>query len=222
MNFNNNKAVCLVLDIRYDSAIQIQKETTSRGINTDLFIAGDGTKNLKYNHIDVLDLPPRFSNSINYSTWYKRPNAYNAWLCHKKIMELAIESSLDFLLMLEDDVVFEKDFLETLEKTASFFNSNEWDMIYFGWYSNGHLTPTKNQNVFRMNGGAGFHGVLLSRKIMELLIKFDPIGPFDWIVGTYINPRFNCYAIYPSIITQQSGYSYVEGGVLEKPDRKHK
>jgi hypothetical protein len=211
-----------MLDKRISRAQNIKQQANSLNIDVDFFICGNGNLDLKYDHMDTIELPPRYSNSTEYPTWHRRPNAYNAWLCHKKIIINALENNCDFLLILEDDVIFEKDFVEIIDKTDDFFNNNSWDMIYFGWYSNGHLMPTNNPHVYKMNGGAGLHGILLTKKIMEILLQFDPIGPFDWICGTHINPSFNCYAMYPSIITQESGYSYIEGGNLEKPDRNHK
>jgi hypothetical protein len=71
-----------------------------------------------------------------------------------------------------------------------------------------------------INGG-GTHGVLISRNILDWAVKLRPIGPFDWIFSL-AQPQLQCYVIYPSIITQRSGFSYIEGGMLDKPDRYKK
>jgi hypothetical protein len=222
MSFTYNKAMCLTLDKRYHKALEIRTEAAKLGINVQLFIGGDGTLVLPYNHIDTPEMPPHMPHMTTYPAWHARPNAYNAWKCHQKILDYALEKDIDPLLMLEDDVIFESDFEKIINESKDFLNNNEWDMVYFGWYSNGHLHYIGHPHVYRFMGGAGFHGVLMRKHIIEKLVVMPPLGPYDWMCGQWIHPEFKCYAIHPSIITQVSGYSYVEDGNLEKPDRNFK
>ena len=71
----------------------------------------------------------------------------------------------------------------------------------------------------KLHGSGGWHGVLLRKKIMEELVNAIPIGPYDWQMGEFYHNRYNCYGIYPSIISQKSGFSYVENSNLDKPSR---
>ena len=215
-------AICLTLDKRIEYAKTIVTSAKNYGIDVDLFLAGDGSIDLLYDHVDINSLPPRYEQSLNYPSWTGRTNAYNAWLCHRKMIHKALSSGAKNLMILEDDIIFEEDFSEILEKVTPFFNSNKWDMIYFGWYSNDHLQPTDNEHVYRMMGGGGFHGVLINRNVLELLFEYHPLGPYDFISGVFLHDKIKAYAIYPCIISQMSGYSYVEGGTLEKPDRHKK
>lgn len=211
----------LILDKRLDNIAPLIKQITDLDIPIDLFIAGDGTRKVDYNHIDIQELPPRFPNSINYPTWWTRPNAYNAYLCHKKILEKAIKDNISNILLLEDDAFLEDDFEEIFNKAWNFLSNTSWDMIYFGGYHHtGSWEKTKNENVLRLKGSGGFHGVLLQKHIAEELLSFGPIGPTDWISGKFIHQLYNCYAIYPSIISQNDKqFSYVEGCELTKPSR---
>ena len=73
-----------------------------------------------------------------------------------------------------------------------------------------------------MNGGGGFHAVIITRYVAEILLTFDAIGPYDWICGQYLHDTVDCYAIYPAVINQISGYSFVENSSLVKPSRYDK
>jgi hypothetical protein len=215
-------ATCLVLDKRIDMGRKVVEQARQYDIDVNLFIAGDGYHDLTYDHIDSNDLPPRYQQSLSYPSWTNRPNAYNAWKSHTKIIHSALEKDAQTLLMLEDDVIFENDFADIVNNVSDFFNNNPWDMIYFGWYSHNHLQEIGQENICRMMGGGGFHGVMLNRYMMEELASVPPLGPYDYITGVFYHANINAYAIYPSVISQQSGYSYVEGGILEKPDRYKK
>ena len=211
-----DKAVCLVLDKRIDMWNGLDEECQRHGILAEPFFCGCGDdKDIEYDHIDTEESPPVLPRSTSYPTWWNRPNAYNAWQCHKKILQRARADGTQSLLLLEDDSIFESDFHDVM-KGASLENW-QFDMLYLGWYSNGHLHNTPNKHVMAMRGGGGFHGVILNRRIIELLAAVDPIGPYDWICGQIHHKKMNCYAIYPDVITQQDGHSYVEGHHLTKP-----
>lgn len=211
-----NRVICLTLDKRIEIATELKEQCASKCLDVELFIAGGGAKPVKYDYIDSDDLPPRTPYTTTYPTWLNRPNAFNAWQCHREIFKRCKKG--ENLLLLEDDSELSDDFNELIEKTNPFFTKNKWDMIYLGCY---HFNSkrTDDENVMRMNGGGGFHGVIIKANIIENLLRWDPIGPYDWITGQYLHQYHPCYAIYPSIINQRSGFSYVEGSNLDKPDR---
>lgn len=206
------QVTCLVLDKRYNQWLQIQKQAKELGIEITPFIVGDGTDSLVYDLIDNTDGQP--ASGLNSSRFF-------AWKSHKRIFELFMESHNSDLFLLEDDIYFTEDFTDIVEDNFSIF-SEEWDMLYYGCFYN-HIdakcSKTKYPNVVRLNGSGGFHGVRIKRHVVEELLKFGPIGPYDWIAGKYIHPNYICYGFTPSIICQQDGYSFVEQGYLKKPDR---
>lgn len=217
------RTICLNLDLRLDNWLtNILPKWKAIGIHPESFICGSSNLDYQYNHQDEQIIPQKYSNSINYPTWFARPNAYNAWKCHRKIFEIAYFSGDNALLLLEDDAIPEDDFVDIYEKCKDYLNNNPIDMLYFGCYSNGNLIDIGHKYIKRMNGGGGFHGVLLNRNIMKQLLAFAPLGPYDWMTQEYIHPYHKCYAITPCIISQESGYSYVENNTLVKPDRNVK
>lgn len=217
--FNCHNAYCLILDKRIEFWSNLQDSFNQKGINLQKFLVGDGALNEEYSHIDINENPYVYHNSIDYMTWYTPP-PYNAFLSHKKIIKKSLEEGQDHVLIVEDDVFIENDFDEMLWKVEPFFHDNKWDAVYFGGYHrNGSWNLTPNDSVIKLNGSGGWHGVLLTKPIMEELVNAIPIGPYDWQMGKFYHNRYDCYAIYPSIISQKSGFSYVENSNLDKPSR---
>lgn len=221
MKFTNifDRAYGLYLDERISNYNAVNKI-----VPHEKFVAGKG-KILpieEYNHIDIQDKPPVYLNSINYATWHVRSSAYNAWLCHQKIFRKFYNDpeKPNRLLLFEDDIFFHSDWEAVLhlENVYNKLISLDWDMFYFGCYNNGkHLKVS--DNVLKLNGAGGFHCVGMTREIVGKLLEFPPIGPYDWIAGKYLHSEYKCYAVYPTVVDQASGYSYIEGHNLEKPDR---
>ena len=213
---------CLILDQRIGNWHDLKYSFMRQGINLQRFLVGDGhLKELyQYDHIDVKTLPPIYEDSINYETWYKSPNPYNAWLSHQKILRKTLMEGFQYVFMVEDDVIIEDDFGEILSKIEPFFDEHKWDAIYFGAYHNPtSWEPTSNENVIKVKGSGGLHACLLSEPLIQELIQLRPTGPIDWQLGQYFHNKYDCYAVYPSIISQSSGYSFVENSNLEKPSR---
>jgi len=222
----------LILDKRFDKwhniLINIEKYFK---VTPQLFLAGDGKTyhDAFYSHVDVTTKPPFYPNySTTYATWWNKPHAYNAFLCHQKIIKKAIENNVNNVLILEDDLQIEKDFDIIFEAVEPNIPQN-WDMIYFGAYHNGQTTkiyesPVKlfgdtYASILKVRGSAGFHCVLIKNTMFGILSQVKPLGPLDEICGKYLHNLYNCYAIYPSIVTQEDGYSYIEEQHLTKPDR---
>ena len=85
---NIDRAVCLTLDKNIRYAKELQKSAIDHDINIQLFIAGDGSYYIPYDHIDIDELPPYIPGvTMQADTWEKSSNIYNAFLCHRKIID---------------------------------------------------------------------------------------------------------------------------------------
>lgn len=229
--YQNVNVRCLVLDKRIEQWKKLNESLLAIGIECKPFIAGSGTE-LKVDLVDTNEYPPIYPSTTTYPTWRNRPNAFNAWKAHRAIFQSHLESDKEYLLLLEDDAVIFNDDFSTLINSNSFCQwiiSSKLDMFYFGWYSNGHLHDINREKmcigdleIKRFIGGAGFHGVLIRSSLVKYLASLPPIGPYDWIAGFLQEAGLiTAYAVYPSVIMQASGHSYVEGHHLDKPDRMH-
>lgn len=211
----------LLLDNRLEDLPRIRKECNSIGWDIKPNLVGDGSVDLQYFHVDIDDLPPKYDMCTDYPTWHKRPNAYNAWLSHRKMMTVALSNGRDHLLILEDDITIEPDFKDIWSECEEWFDTHDWDMIYFGAYHNNTTYDTDNYHIKKLRGSAGWHAVLLNERVMKTMVNWKALGPFDWMSSKLIHPNSNCYGIWPSIVSQKSGYSFVEDSNLEKPSRYH-
>lgn len=214
-------AACLLLDKRVEYWMKLQADFKKVGIDVAPCLVGEGKlfPNEMYYRVDTPDLPPQYLTTNFYPSWINKSNAYNAFLSHRLMLEDAIKGGRKNLLIIEDDVQVEDDFLEVIENVSPFFKENKWDMIQFGAYHHNN-TERVTDNILKTKASGGWHCCLINETIFKLLYSFLPIGPFDWISEQFIQPNFNCYSIYPSIVSQRSGlYSYVEGSNLEKPSR---
>lgn len=209
----------LLLDKRYHFWPELLGQCQNVNINPEAFIVGRG-HNFKYDYEDEDDIPPVLPASTSYPSWWKS-QTYNAWKSHRKIFEECRTKNVNNLLLLEDDAFIESDFKEIVANVEQFFEKNDWDMIYFGCYAQPYTyCSTENKNVVRVNGVGGFHGVLMKRVVIDALLNFGPISPYDEITHKYLHNIFNCYAIHPCIISQRDNiFSEVEGTVLSKPSR---
>ena len=212
---------CLLLDKRIEERSRIKQECSSIGWDVNFCLVGDNSLDEKYFFVDVDSLPPKVEFCTTYPTWHKTPNAYNAWLSHRKMIMNSLDHGKDHILILEDDITIESDFKEIWDECEPWLDEHEWDMIYFGAYHNSSFTDTDNYHIKKLNGSAGWHAVLLNETIMKRVVDWDALGPFDWMSSVAVHPNSHCYGIWPSIVSQRSGYSYVEGGDLKKPSRYH-
>jgi GR25 family glycosyltransferase involved in LPS biosynthesis len=208
-----DKAVCLTLDTRIDYAKEIQKSAIDHNIQLELFIAGNGSKDLKYNHVDINELPPNTpgkSLGPGTYTWNESPNMYNGFLCHREIIREAYYNGCEVLLMMEDDAVFMDNFEEILAQVDDFFIHNNWDIIYLGSYSlptdgNVEVCPHVKKIV---SGCGGFHGVLIKRKILEIAKDFPPYETMDGLFcRSGFQQKYDCFLIDPCVINQKAGFS---------------
>jgi predicted O-methyltransferase YrrM len=213
---NIDRAVCLTLDKNIRYAKELQKSAIDHDINIQLFIAGDGSYDILYDHIDLDELPPCIPDVTAQSdVWGKVPNLYNGFLCHRKIIQQAYKDGCNNLLLFEDDAVFMDNFDEIVCAIDPWFQKNDWDIIYLGNFVYNIAKHTKVYNhIYRIGDECfGFHGVLINRKILEIAKDFPPHGAMDCMfVQKLFNDKHNIYFIDPSIIGQKAGYSATAEG----------
>ncbi len=215
-----SRAVCFVVDKRYQNWANIQDQLTIVGFEPELFLSGGENLDLPYNRKNTDDKPPKHHSSTYYQTWWNRNNAYNAWLSRRQVLEECVSQGHKWLALFEDDIKVEDDFLAILETATPFLETLKFDALYFGGYhNNGSYEKTKHQNVIRVRGSGGWHAIMFNRQILMDLLVFEARGPYDWLMGNYLHDLYNCYAITPCIITQTDGISEVEGHHLSKPSR---
>lgn len=218
-----DQAVCLTLDKRIKELDRIQSEWKQLDVDVNPYIVGDGVRlsSKRYDYYDSNTKPPMLPGSTTYPTWWTEPyNAYNCWQAHKHILQRFLDSNDKHILLLEDDSEMLPDFREILDKCSGFLSTIRWDMLYFGaFHRSGSWSKTQNENILRVHGSGGFHSVIITRPVAERLIELGPLGPMDETTHKYLHGCFNAYSIYPDVVVQKDGHSFIEGVTQKKPDR---
>lgn len=178
-----DKAICINLDKRTDRWQEAQGEFERFGIQVERFPALTGKNGMQGLHL---------SNQAIF-----RANAG------------------DSILVLEDDVVFYRD-CSALQNAYNDLPHN-WDMLYLGG------NPQRNQKrisnwLYRADGILTTHAILYSNKMtdwlannMEVPEMVDRQNTIDVWFAKEIQPRFNCFIVYPQIAGQRFGYSDICG-----------
>lgn len=119
------------------------------------------------------------------------------------------------LLVLEDDVVFTR----PLSALQDAYNDlpTDWDMLYLGGNAQ---CPQKRYStwLYRANGILTTHAILYSAKMTEWLADnmqvpevVDRSNTIDVWLSKEVQPRFNCFIVYPQIAAQRFGFSDICG-----------
>jgi hypothetical protein len=226
-----DKITCLAYDKRKDMWPALQ-EQVKLIFNKDLelFIGGDGhDSELVYDHIDTTNLPTHFLYTAN-------KGHYNAFLCHRKMAQRAIDENVNNVLFLEDDSYFIKDRIKILQTDYAkyFIENGEWDICYLGWWQKKTHEGGEDRDdleEFYKNFGSwnfspiqrppivahdicGLHGLLINRHFLSFIAN-APIGPIDSLLHRNFD-KINAWFLWPKLIHVHSTFSYCEGSYTER------
>lgn len=170
-------------------------------------VCGKGKLNIEYDIIDPIEIPDYWKNG----PFGKLENSYCAFLAFKWIINDAIKNNYQKIMILEDDFEFTDDFDNILNRAREQSKNIDWDMLYFG--ANHTWSPTKqiSPNLLKIYGSLCWHAVALKNTVFSEILSWIPDEPIDKKAADILHNKFNCYAIWPSIILQKAGYSNVEG-----------
>jgi len=135
------------------------------------------------------------------------PQEIGCLLSHKKVYEEIVARGLDAAIILEDDVVFESDFVEAIRGCLE--APVEWDMIRF--LSRKKIFKKNYRTIYKpsqsryelvriMATPGGAYGYMLSQNGARTLLQhMKKIWlPIDAIHGRVWKTKINCLALYPS------------------------
>lgn len=179
-----DKAICINLDKRTDRWEQITAECIHWGISVERFSALTGANGMQGLH-----------------------------LSNQKIFRLYSGKQL---LILEDDVVFMQPPFPLMNRAIEDLPL-DWDMLYLG--GNAQCPQERHSTwLYRANGILTTHAILYSGKMtrwlaenMEVPEVVDRSNTIDVWLMKEVQPRFNCFIVYPQIAGQRFGFSDICG-----------
>jgi GR25 family glycosyltransferase involved in LPS biosynthesis len=206
-----DKIYCLCLDEREEYWPELERQFAERGAHIEQFICGKGKlfDPKQYDYIDK-DIPA--DNQWDWKQFTK--NAYHCHQTHRKILEKIVEQGKPHhtYLLLEDDCQLQPNFDKVLEEASRQMDELklDWDLFYLGVNIYWSSVNQVSKNILKLNNGAYcFHCIGLKQPMAKILLDQKPVGPFDYIASTVIQPKYNCYAVWPTIAWQRKGWSNV-------------
>jgi len=227
-----DKITCLSYDKRKDMWPPLKKQVLDIfGKPLEMFIGGDGLdRDIKYDHLDM-PVPP----NIQF-LYTANKGHYNAFLCHRKMAQRAIDEGVNNVLFLEDDAYFIEERVPFLRNDdfEEFTQSTAWDICYLGWWQKKTADSSENRDdleeLYSTYGHYGIspvdrppvvaheicalHGLLINKHFLPAIAN-APIGPID----SYLHHNFdkiNAWFLYPKLIHVHSTFSYCEGSHAER------
>ena len=129
-------------------------------------------------------------------------------LKHCWIIKDAFENNYDSVLIFEDDIVLQDDFV-------SKFNSykeqlpKDWDLCWVGSCCNLHSITSPGINVYKENGSRCTHAYMISKSCISKIINYINLvnDGSDWYYNFLITTfNLNNYWFEPSLASQNSLY----------------
>jgi GR25 family glycosyltransferase involved in LPS biosynthesis len=195
-----DKIYCINLDRRSDRWIECEKKFNGMGLVVERFSACDG---------QLID--------TGYGKVYN--GELGGTISHTRVIKKAIDCGYDKILVLEDDIEFNNDFLKKTECSLSEL-PQDWDILFFGGnHTGGYDVITSN--LIKVYQTYALQCYALNKKCLTTLydnmIRFightltcnkqlAPSVAADFYMGK-LHKFINVYSVYPNITWQRESFS---------------
>jgi GR25 family glycosyltransferase involved in LPS biosynthesis len=230
-------AYCLCLDKRKEHWEELKEQCESKGIKFNPFVVGQG-------EILSIDEYDRFDGEIsNYARSFwgyggsdndtpekvkrKVTNHYNAFQSHKEMAKRALAQGDEHVLFLEDDAYFTDRYDEVMDSLKDQLEHLVYDVLYLGWWIgnegdefNQKIEDGWNNNKESGLGNAsrigGFHGVILSRRMLDIITRLEAINPIDSQLSKFFHDKIKSYYVMPKIVHDKGIFSECEQSITKR------
>ena len=206
------KIVVLNVDKRYEEFDRIKNDLINRYYKGKIerFLVGKGNIRPKeeYGRIDE----ERTSDLWHRGAFANLPNSYHAFKSFQAIISKALVDGNNNVLILEDDAKFTNidDFTETFNNAIEQIQGTECDLLYLGANHTWAKTKEINKNLLKLNGSVCWHAVWINKPLFKNILTWTADRPIDLKAAQSLHDEYNCFAVWPTIITQKPGFSEVE------------
>jgi hypothetical protein len=227
--FGIKKAYCLCLDKRKEHWLDLKNQCESKGLEFNRFLAGDGKllDSQEYDRVDIEDAPidnwgyGGHETNTEEEIRTKKIKHCNAFLSHQAMAKKALEDGDEKVLFLEDDSYFTERFDKVVKETESEIEKINYDMLYLGWWIGDEGDEFNNDieriwkesesiGVGTVNRIGGLHGVIISRKILDIITRLEPINPIDSQLSRFFHDKIESFFLAPKIIHDKGIFSECE------------
>ena len=146
---------------------------------------------------------------IDPGSWQYSLGSLGCRLSHLNIYKEALNNHYTRILVLEDDVIIQKNFRKKLTELINLVN-DDWDMIYFGGYH--YLKPDTISNDFiKLNNTLTTHAIAFNTRCLPKVIhKIESDQRWLDSVIADLHPSLKVYGFVKPLALQKTGYSDIE------------
>ncbi len=150
-------------------------------------------------------------------------------LSHRRIIEIAMKRNLNYVCVLEDDVVFnENDIFKKIQQILKSAPS-DWHILYLGWALSRESSLKKVQNWFYQVEWMGdTHALIYSQRSYKNLLAYLPMEKgingeilgykfLDHFLWFFYQKKFPCY-IKQILINQKNDFSDIQKKVRKRQE----
>jgi GR25 family glycosyltransferase involved in LPS biosynthesis len=141
----------------------------------------------------------------NYNTKLN-PGQLGCLLSHQNVLKDAIKNNYNNILVLEDDVIFHKDFHNIFKKYYKYLIDREknFDLLYLGASQKHDWKNIKiNKHYYKTKKLDGFFAIIINKSLFNLIFERANTleKPIDRILSHYFQEQKKSFCFHPNIIT---------------------
>jgi len=169
--------------------------------------------------LKLLNLPFEYTlfeatdGKTKYSTHPENEQGFMGCLdSHRRLFSFAKESKINTLMVLEDDVVVDENFISKLNKVMSEL-PEDWDLLYLGGWNIGEKVKY-SESLDIAHKVYTTHAFIVKNKFFDTII--NNINSRDWKVDVLISEILEtgkCFICNPVIAWQREGFSDIENKI---------
>jgi GR25 family glycosyltransferase involved in LPS biosynthesis len=128
-------------------------------------------------------------------------------MSHLEILKLGLKSDYEYIMILEDDVVFENNSICYLNLALQSLQNINWDILYLSINLKNYDDAEKvDNNLLKIKKGLTTTGQLFQKSKLKYIIELIEKSETE-IDNTYSDLLENKYCVYPMCIYQRNSYS---------------
>ena len=209
--FNKIKTYIINLDERSDRFNETSFECEKIGLfNFERFSAIKINSNNSKEYKLIDEKKAWKKNNIKYLY-----NASGCKLSHLEVLKKSLSVNEEYILILEDDVVFEDNLLIYLNLALMQLKNINWDILFLSSNLKNKEDAIKiNNNLLKLNKCLTTTSQLFKRQNLEKIIKIieDSDVEIDNTYDNFINEK---YCIYPMCSYQRMSYSDINNQIID-------
>lgn len=146
----------------------------------------------------------------------------------RECVQIASDENANNVLVFEDDVKFEDDTIDVLEKSLTDLKIYKWDMFFLGVNPQGSESLEQvTGNLLRLKSGLCLHAAAYNKKFYKEVLETVPEGAriLEWLISehhrtghgsmdgwvmTHVCPNRQVFCTNPMIATQRPSFSDID------------